>query len=116
MDTSLRDCVRWWSVPTRGAAKRLSVGAETRDCQVTWKGQMDYTWSSVSWPERVREEQRGQGEGWLWEDGDVVGDGWCLAQETCGGEQSVVLWSLALGAGARREVDVSVCGALRVRD
>lgn len=48
-------------------------------------------WSSISWPERVREEQRGQGEGWLWEDGYVLGEGCCLDQEARGSEQSLVL-------------------------
>lgn len=49
------------------------------------------TWSNGSWPEGVRGEERAQGEGWLWGDGDVVGEGCCLDQETRGGEQSLVL-------------------------
>lgn len=72
--------------------------------QGTWKGQMEQHFlARGSW--------RGQGEGrlWLlwWE------RGWCLDQAKCGGECSRVLWSLPLGAGACREVELSLCGAPR---
>lgn len=63
------------------------------------------TRSSVLWPERDGEERRGQGEGWLWEDGDVVGED----QETRRGEQSLVRWSRVGCRSTQR-------GALRIRD
>lgn len=116
VDTSLRDSLDWRSVPNTWSSKGAVRGSRNEGLPSDLERADADTRSGVSLPERVREEQRRQGEGWLWEDGGVVGEGCCLDQETCGGEQSLVLWRLVSGAGARRDVDLSVCGALRVRD
>lgn len=65
------------------------IGAETSDME----GADVDMWSSGVCQRRL--EQRGQGEGWLWEDDDGVGEGCCLHQETQS-EQSLVLCYLVL--------------------
>lgn len=108
-------CIGGVSQTLQGAAKEPSVG-EDQGLPSDLEGAEVEDGAAFLGHRDLREEQRGQGKGWLWEDSDDVGEGYCPDLETHGGEQYLVLWSLALGAGARREMDLSMCGALRVRD
>lgn len=91
VDTSLGDCVCWWSILNMWSSKGGLGGSRNKVLPSDLEGADVDMWSSISWPERVRKEPRGQGEGWLWEDSYVLGEGCCLDQETRGSEQSLVL-------------------------
>lgn len=59
MDANPRDYVCWWSVPYAWVVS----GSRNKRLPSDVEGTGVDTWSSVSWPERVEEEQGGQGRG-----------------------------------------------------